>query len=357
MTNLNLTALRIQLGGLIAALVLAIGIVAGIAAGAFVLSFHVLRDLGLQGMLPASLTWIFPAIVDGAILGATIGAVVLNKITGPSSGRTFFLGMLISVVIISVTGNGYHAFRAAEQARALIAAGGDLGFTPLHPLGAAAITIISPLLVLAFTHGVGILIAAIGTSYSEYRTMVAALGASDATTPPAAPHDATADTHSSDTTIGEVVHNRRDADSVAPVADAVAMDADNVAAVAHDDTAVADAPVAAVAYDDAPRGVVAHDRVEQTVDALLEFIEQAPGLSENVRTTARLKITDPSMTFAAIAEVTGRVAASTALRRYQKAEAAASAAGFTMPPLPDLGETAYTDRDDDLDTIRELVHS
>ncbi len=175
MTDLNLRAARIQLYGLIAALVFAILIAAGITAGAFVLSFHVLRDLGLQGMLPASLTWIFPAIVDGAILAATISSVVLNKVTGPSPGRTFFLCLLVSVVVASVAGNGYHAWRAAEEARALIAAGIDLGFTPLHPIGAALITVIPPLLVLAFTHGIGILIKAIGTatvSTTSWRTLL-----------------------------------------------------------------------------------------------------------------------------------------------------------------------------------------
>ena len=77
---------------------------------------------------------------------------------------------------------------------------------------------------------------------------------------------------------------------------------------------------------------------EQSTRALLEFIDQVPGLSEEVRETARMKISTPDLTFAAIAEQTGGVATSTALRRYKKAEEAALKAGFTMPPLPDLGE-------------------
>ncbi len=97
---------------------------------------------------------------------------------------------------------------------------------------------------------------------------------------------------------------------------------------------------------------------EQTTAALLKFIDNAQGLSDHVRTTARLKITDPTLSFAAIAEETGGVAASTAMRRYKKAEEAALDAGFEMPPLPDLDEnTLTTDFDRELGEFHELVRS
>ncbi|PBC49790.1 excisionase [Rhodococcus sp. ACS1] len=172
MNDLSIRAARIQLRALIAALIVAIAIAVGITTGAFVLSFAVQRDLALQAGIPHYLTWIFPAIVDGAILGATIAIVALSKINGSATGKRFFLWLAVVVVFISVFGNAYHAYRAGEAAARSAAAGIDLGYTPLTPTGASLIAVIPPLLVLAFTHGVGILIKAIGTAHTEYTTVV-----------------------------------------------------------------------------------------------------------------------------------------------------------------------------------------
>ncbi|MGW5152701.1 DUF2637 domain-containing protein [Rhodococcus koreensis] len=172
MIDLSIRAARIQLRALIAALIVAIAIAVGITTGAFVLSFAVQRDLAMQAGIPHYLTWIFPAIVDGAILGATIAIVALSKINGSATGKHFFLWLAVVVVFISVFGNAYHAYRAGEAAARSIAAGIDLGYTPLTPTGASLIAVIPPLLVLAFTHGVGILIKAIGTAHTEYTAVV-----------------------------------------------------------------------------------------------------------------------------------------------------------------------------------------
>ncbi|MFD7010634.1 DUF2637 domain-containing protein [Rhodococcus jostii] len=172
MNDLSIRAARIQLRALIAALIVAIAIAVGITTGAFVLSFAVQRDLALQAGIPHYLTWIFPAIVDGAILGATIAIVALSKINGSATGKHFFLWLAVVVVFISVFGNAYHAYRAGEAAARSVAAGIELGYTPLTPTGASLIAVIPPLLVLAFTHGVGILIKAIGTAHTEYTAVV-----------------------------------------------------------------------------------------------------------------------------------------------------------------------------------------
>ncbi|WP_213571403.1 DUF2637 domain-containing protein [Rhodococcus sp. USK13] len=172
MNDLSIRAARIQLRALIAALIVAIAIAVGITTGAFVLSFAVQRDLAMQAGIPHYLTWIFPAIVDGAILGATIAIVALSKINGSATGKHFFLWLAVVVVFISVFGNAYHAYRAGEAAARSVAAGIDLGYTPLTPTGASLIAVIPPLLVLAFTHGVGILIKAIGTAHTEYTAVI-----------------------------------------------------------------------------------------------------------------------------------------------------------------------------------------
>lgn len=276
MTQLNESATRIQLRGLIAAVILAIILAIGITAGAFILSFSVLTDLARQAGIPTDLAWLFPLIVDGAILGATIGAVTLNKISGTSQGKAFFLWLLVAVVLISVAGNAYHAWSAAETAA-----------TALAPLPAALIAVIPPALILAWTHGIGILIKAIGNAYREDANAVTGQPADVATVS----HTATA--------VAEPV----------PLSEPVAE------------------PVAEPFAEPVAHG--------QPVSELLAFWA-ASELSEAVKTTAQLRIAHPDWTFARLAEETGAKAASTALRRYKSAEAAAIEAGFHAPPLPEL---------------------
>ncbi|WP_064257499.1 DUF2637 domain-containing protein [Rhodococcus sp. HS-D2] len=543
MTNLTIRAARIQLYGLMAALLLCVLITVGLTTGAFILSFDVLRDLALQGMVSERWTWIFPAIVDGAIVGATIAVVVLNKIGGSSKGKNFFVALLVAAVCISVVGNAFHAYKAVHDLQGEMADGFDPGFAPLAPMGAAVIAVIPPILMLLFTHGIGILVKAIGTAYSEYTAMVhqhadgesaatevtpvaagnatptvpvgnatptvpvgnatptvpvgnatptVPVGNATPTTPagnatptvpvgnatPTVPvsnatraiasadrtmdspttaattpmrnarfservnaasqadksRNAMSTTHASNATPDPADDNatvRARGNSAAlnhhgPVAATVdttsrpappaassrsattriaaeesvtsfipetpdravgsteeiatALDAAGDAMPAHVvATSIADSngTVSATPEDDratgndedAPRvpfaervasriaqldeediaakfdkrsapafGDTAESRNEhRTVEELLQFIENAD-LDEAVKQTAKLKINRPDVSFAELAELTGARAASTAMRRYKKAEAAAMAAGFSVPPLPDLSD-------------------
>ncbi|WP_370185720.1 DUF2637 domain-containing protein [Rhodococcus wratislaviensis] len=363
MNDLSIRAARIQVRALIAALIVAISIAVGITTGAFVLSFAVQRDLALQAGIPHYLTWIFPAIVDGAILGATISVVALSKIGGSATGKRFFLWLAVVVVFISVFGNAYHARRAGEEAARNIAAGIDLGFTPLTPTGASLIAIIPPLLVLAFTHGVGILIKAIGTAHTEYNALCNDItssadeeressGTVSSQLNPQVPghngrHDFTSidsiDSNASNTGVGvdpaeiQVMDASRDAtsndiaeDGTTRV-DGCAGEDDVVAEGATDDLDVACNEIAT------PETLVLPDEL-QTTEYLLAFIESSK-LDPIVKETARLKIEHPDATFAALAEATGEKWASTALRRYNKAKDLAVDAGFRTPPLPLTDET------------------
>ncbi len=249
---------------------------------------------------------------------------------------------------------------------------------------------IPPLLVLAFTHGIGILIKAIGAAFSEYSELVNAGDEARAATPPhVAPTITASDVPAVTVATSAPVIARMSSEPVArgsvtkaepwsntaatapehaPIAHDIAPVAHDVAAVAHDVAAVARdiAPVAPastllsarmqpVADGTATTELAeASPMPEQTTRALLEFIEQVPNLSAEVRETARMKILDPDLTFATIAERTGGVATSTALRRYNKAEAVALKAGFSMPPLPYLSEGSFGH---ELTDERELVTS
>ena len=314
MRDLNLRAARIQLYALTAALLIAITIAVGITTGAFVLSFSVQRDLAQQAGIPHSLAWIFPAIVDGAILGATISVVALSKINGGAAGKKFFLSLAVVVVVISVVGNAYHAHQAGLRAARAVAAGVDLGYTPLSPTGASLIAIIPPLLVLAFTHGVGVLIKAIGSAYAEFNELAQPLVSGSADTALAANAD------------WLVAAEDRVEASVAAVRNAGEVDA-STAAVDGDVAQRVAATAMAEVHD------ATEMSAEPTTAKLLAFIEGS-SLDPLVKKTARIKITEPATTWGQLADATEAKAPSTALRRYNKAVAAAVDAGFAIPPQP-----------------------
>ncbi|EKT80510.1 putative membrane protein [Rhodococcus opacus M213] len=385
MNDLSIRAARIQVRALIAALIVAISIAIGITTGAFVLSFAVQRDLALQAGIPHYLTWIFPAIVDGAILGATIAVVALSKISGRATGKRFFLWLAVVVVFISVFGNAYHARRAGEEATRNVAAGMDLGFTPLTPTGASLIAIIPPLLVLAFTHGVGILIKAIGTAHTEYNALcndIAGRAAEERESSGAV------STRLNQQVPDPKVQDRFNSiNSIAGNASNTGIDIDVDAAetqvagvrtsrdATSDDIAEAwptgvdrcdgeDDVVAEVVADDldvacngtataVPETLVLPDEL-QTTEYLLAFIESSK-LDPMVKETARLKIEHPEATFAALAEATGEKWASTALRRYNKAKDLAVDAGFRTPPLPLTDEATDNGSDESESTPYEMV--
>lgn len=335
MTNFNLRAARIQLGALLVALVVAILIALGITTGAFVLSFAVQRNLARQALIPEHLTCIFPAIVDSAIFGATIAIVILSKLKVNRWDKRFYIALAVGVVAISILGNAYHAFHAAVAAQATVDSGGALGFIPLAPAVAAAIAIIPPILVLAFTHGVGILIKAIGAAHAQYSELVQ----SDAYTLTGHEHRDTAGYVSAAAEIAPI-------ETAVGVARSEGVTSDPVDVAMKPTVAPVLAAVASIdATPTAPEPAAPEFLSElvqagpQTVAQLLAFIDHSD-LDPMVRKTAKLKINKPHLTFAGLAEATNVRAASTAMRRYNRAEDAAIAAGFTIPPLPTLDDIA-----------------
>jgi hypothetical protein len=364
MTDFSLRAARIQLGALLAALALAIVIALGITTGAFVLSFAVQRDLARQALIPEHLTWIFPAIVDSAILGATIAIVIISKLNMNKRDRGFYIALAVSVVVISILGNAYHAYHAAIAAQESIDGGGDLGFTPLAPAIAAAIAIIPPALVLAFTHGITILVKAVGMAYAAYRSIVE--NATDSDEAKTVAPDLTASREAArapqsreknDHNVAELVEAERheDTTSVAPqigrgdvVADfAEHFFVDEMVNEGHGDIDPHDAVPE-------PRGRRDTEEtqadVDPDIDDLMAFIASS-NLAKNVKDTAVRKLTNLNLTWETIAlESKPPVAISTAWRRYEKFDIAAREAGFTSPPLPDL-RSAENIADRELTTV------
>jgi len=107
-----------------------------LALGAFWLSFTALRDLAVLAGIPETQAWVWPLIVDGVILEATISVVALRN--QAASARRFAWLLLSAGAGVSVAANITHAVVAADaRVPALIA---------------ALVASIPPLVLLAMTH-------------------------------------------------------------------------------------------------------------------------------------------------------------------------------------------------------------
>ncbi|QIS07063.1 DUF2637 domain-containing protein [Nocardia brasiliensis] len=120
----------------------AVVIIVVIGAAAFVLSFAALRDLAILANTPKRWAWLFPVIVDGTIIQATVGALVLAK----SRERGWFLWVLGIGAAVSIAGNSLHA----------VAAGRILPWW-----AAALVAAIAPISLLVDTHGLAVLFRAV----------------------------------------------------------------------------------------------------------------------------------------------------------------------------------------------------
>lgn len=105
-----------------------------IAIFAFVLSFHALADLARRSGISAAQAWMWPLIVDGIIVVATVSAVALAG----SRASWYPWMMLAAGAAMSVTANAIHA---------LVAADADVP----HGL-AASVAAVPPTVLLAITH-------------------------------------------------------------------------------------------------------------------------------------------------------------------------------------------------------------
>ncbi|MGK2881196.1 MAG: DUF2637 domain-containing protein [Mycobacterium sp.] len=121
----------------------AVLITAGIGVASFVLSFAALRDLAQRSGIPEHLAWLWPLIVDGAILQATMAVIVLAGFQDQRRNRRFFWAVLTCSAAVSVGANALHAVIPADAV--------------LSPWWAAGIAVVAPVSLLASTHGLSLL--------------------------------------------------------------------------------------------------------------------------------------------------------------------------------------------------------
>lgn len=116
--------------------VLAVGGTVLLALGAFWLSFTTLRDLAVLSGIPEGQAWVWPLIVDGVILEATISVVALRNSARPA--RRFAWVLLAAGAGVSVAANITHAVVTAH--------------TEVPALIASLVASVPPLVLLAMTH-------------------------------------------------------------------------------------------------------------------------------------------------------------------------------------------------------------
>lgn len=122
----------------------AVAITAAIAASSFILSFAALSDLARRtGSWTSWLPYLWPGIVDGAIVLATMGILSTAAYPDQRKNRQFFWAMLGVGALVSIGGNALHAILPPDA--------------PLPTALAFAVACVPPAGILGSTHAVQIL--------------------------------------------------------------------------------------------------------------------------------------------------------------------------------------------------------
>jgi len=123
--------------------ILAVGITFGVGAASFALSFTSLRDLATRGHVPSGQAWLWPLMVDGAILLATLGVVVMAGDPQCHKDRRFFWLVLGGGAVVSIACNALHAVLPTDQ--------------PLDEWLRGFLAGVAPVALLVTTHGLTLL--------------------------------------------------------------------------------------------------------------------------------------------------------------------------------------------------------
>lgn len=123
----------------------AVALTATIATISFVLSFESLRDLAAKSAWPGWHSWLWPLIIDGLIVLATLVIVALAPYRSQFWNRLYAWVVLALAATVSVGGNMAHAWLATAQ------------LEPWMRYGSAGLACVPPLALLASTHFMAIL--------------------------------------------------------------------------------------------------------------------------------------------------------------------------------------------------------
>lgn len=107
--------------------------------GAFWLSFTALADLAVRAGTPAELAWVWPLIVDGVTVIATMSVVALSP-HGARATRYLWL-LLAGAALVSASANTTHAFVAAGDGVPGVLAGIVASVPPIVLLAVTHLTV------------------------------------------------------------------------------------------------------------------------------------------------------------------------------------------------------------------------
>ncbi|QDY65211.1 DUF2637 domain-containing protein [Glutamicibacter halophytocola] len=117
----------------------AVGATVLIAIGAFVLSFAALTDLAERSGISPRLAWIWPIIIDGMIVAATVAIVALNGFN--RKAMIYPWSLLFFGAIVSTAANSTHAILTVDSIENGVPA-----------LVSALVAAMPPIVLLAITH-------------------------------------------------------------------------------------------------------------------------------------------------------------------------------------------------------------
>lgn len=117
----------------------AVGATVLIAVGAFVLSFAALTDLAERSGISPRLAWIWPIIIDGMIVAATVAIVALNGFN--RKAMIYPWSLLFFGAIVSTAANSTHAILTVDSIE-----------NGVPPLVSALVAAMPPIVLLAITH-------------------------------------------------------------------------------------------------------------------------------------------------------------------------------------------------------------
>lgn len=327
-----------------------------LAALAFTLSFDALRQLTLEIGVRPELAWMAPVALDVAQAAAALALVALGTDDEFRGARRYCKALATGTVLLSVAGNGYHAFRLAGQRHAQAAAGVDVGYQPQPAAIAACIAMIVPLLFLALLHLFTTIVRALAVERGRYNEAVQhAHPMTPREQPASTPEASEVHDPADDAPVGHDVQYPG-----APVHTDVATVAAEPATVQpqyagrHGEDASGESVVQAPApLEASPEQNLAPTSggYPQTVDGLREFLSGCTLRSEE-KEVAAILLDRPQLTYAQVAtELEDTPSPSTVCRRWQRFKNAAYAEGFEIPPvvLPPLD--AVTAREEQLVSV------
>lgn len=123
----------------------AVGVTVFIAIGSFGLSFYSLWDMASQLAWPGYIAWLWPLIVDGMIIVATMSLVAFGGYAGQKSNVIYSWSVLVFGAVVSMSANFIHPLlpHLTGQGQGSVTAGSWLG---------AGVSCVPPVALLACSH-------------------------------------------------------------------------------------------------------------------------------------------------------------------------------------------------------------